>query len=278
MSAERELVELGLSEKEAKVYVALLELGKASAQAIARRASIVRPTAYVILESLARKGLASKATGSDAKKMLFQAEPPERLGQYLEQQQREAEDRQRHLLDLLPGLRSLHLSGEGRPRVRLFEGREGLMSLQREFVEVCREPIVGMAPEDEMYGLFPPDEYHRDIRGVRVSAGIPSRHIAISSRSAESAVEEDTELLRESRYLTPAELPIKSSFAVHGPLLSIVSFRGKIIGVLVEHPDIAESFRAIFDYVWAAAGTSRLPGPLAVPLDKYSVSSTLSRR
>lgn len=256
MSAERELVELGLSEKEAKVYVTLLELGKASAQAIARRATMVRPTTYVILDSLARKGLASKATGPDAKKMLFQAEAPERLGQYLEQQQRDAADRQRHLLDLLPSLRSLHLSGEGRPRVRLFEGKEGLRKLQQEFIAASTGEVVGMISDDAMYELFPreSEEYEQNIRSVRVQAGIRSRHIYTSSRGLLYTKDQDRAALRESRLVPAAMLPLNASFAVHGPLLSVISFRNKIIGVLIEHPDIAASFKAVFECVWALAG------------------------
>ncbi len=63
MSLDRELSALGLSQKEATVYVALLELGTASVQAIARRADLVRPTTYVILEALTKKGLVQPKRG-----------------------------------------------------------------------------------------------------------------------------------------------------------------------------------------------------------------------
>lgn len=256
MSTERELVELGLSEKEAKVYVALLVLGKASAQAIARRASIVRPTTYVILESLTRKGLAGKATGPDAKKMLFRAEAPERLGQYLEQQQRDVADRRRHLVDLLPNLRSLHFSSEGRPRVRLFEGKEGLENLQREFIAASPDEVIGILSDDVMAEQFPREsgEYEQNIRSIRLGSGISSRHIYTSSRGPLHTKEQDRALLRESRFMPTDVLPVNASFAVHGALLSVTSFRNKIIGVLIEHPDIAASFRAVFECLWALAG------------------------
>lgn len=264
MALDRELIDLGLSPKEAKVYLSLLELGRASAQAIADRAGLVRPTTYVILEALARKGLASKVSGPEAKKLMFAAEAPERLQHFLERQQFEIEQRRRSLEQLLPSLRSRQLAGEERPRVRMFEGKEGLKALQQEFVSISTEPMVGMLPVDELQKLFPLDshEYERDIRSVRVKAGVWSRHLYTSARGPLYTAVEDAAALRESRYVPSEKLPIKSSFTVHGPLLSAVTFRNKIIGVLVEHRDITESFQAIFDRLWEYAAqfqTSRPP-------------------
>jgi sugar-specific transcriptional regulator TrmB len=51
------LQELGLNEKEAMVYLALLSLGEASVSEVAQEAKIKRPTAYLILSSLEEKGL-----------------------------------------------------------------------------------------------------------------------------------------------------------------------------------------------------------------------------
>lgn len=253
MALERDLLAVGLAPKEATVYVAVLELGAASVQAIAQRAGIVRPTTYVILERLAKKGLVSKVTGPDAKKMLFSAEDPSRLERYVEQQEREVEQRRKQLVELIPELRSAYASGEEKPRVRLFEGKEGLRVLQEEFVKAGKGPIVGMAPEDELHNLFPEEDYNQAIRSLRVKAGIHSRHIYTSSRGRPCGPVVDTALLRESRYLSPERLPIKASFAVNGPLLSVVSFRNKIIGVLIEHEDIAASFRALFERIWEIA-------------------------
>lgn len=257
----RELIALGLTPKEAAVYLSLLELGTASVQAIARRANLVRPTTYVILERLARKGLASQATGADAKKMLFTAEDPGHLEQYVAEQVRQLEHRREQLAALIPELKSIYASGEEKPRVRLFEGKEGLRTLQQEFVEASRDSILGMAPEDLLHTLFPEEEYNEAIRNVRLQAGIQSRHIYTSSQGVRYSDAEDAHLLRESRFISPEQLPLKASVAVHGPLLSLVSFRSKIMGVLVEHEDFADSFRAVFEVMWHLAEATPVQAP-----------------
>lgn len=254
MTLERDLISIGLAPKEATVYLALLELGTASVQAIARRAGIVRPTTYVILERLARKSLVVKATGEDAKKMLFTAEDPSRLEQYLEQQEREVNRRRRQLTELVPELKSAYASGEEKPRVRLFEGKDGLRHLQQAFIRGGAGPICGTSPLDGVHVLLPDPEYQQDIVNVRVKAAIPTRLI-YTTTGPHITAEEDRALLRESRYVPPDKFPALAAFAAHGPLFSAVSFRGRILGTLIEHVEIADSFRGLFELAWEAAAT-----------------------
>jgi predicted DNA-binding transcriptional regulator len=69
MNLEETLEKLGLNEKEAKVYLALLELGQDTVQNIAQRASITRPTTYNILDALVKKGLTTQVD-QDSEKLL----------------------------------------------------------------------------------------------------------------------------------------------------------------------------------------------------------------
>lgn len=264
MSLSEQLHRLGLAPKEAAVYLSLLELGTASVQAIARRADVVRPTVYVILEHLVKKGLVSKATGPDAKKMLFRVEDPDRLERYVDQQLEELQHRRKDLLHIIPDLRSAFAVGEDRPRVRLFEGKDGLKQLQSEFVAAGSGPIIGMTSPDDLFALFPEPEFHEEIRAIRLRAGVVSRNIYVSARTRFSP-EEDRKFLRESRYLSTAQLPIHGSYYVNGTVLSLVSHRSKIIGTLIEHQDIADSFRAVFEVLWAVAAPS--PAWAAAPAE-----------
>ena len=56
---ERELMEIGLNEKEVKVYLASLELGQSAVQAIANKSGVNRATTYFVIEGLTTKGLIS---------------------------------------------------------------------------------------------------------------------------------------------------------------------------------------------------------------------------
>jgi sugar-specific transcriptional regulator TrmB len=69
------LKSIGLEDKEAKIYLALLKFGQANVGDIADEAGIKRPTAYVVLDELRKKGLVLKIP--HAKKTIFAAKTPD---------------------------------------------------------------------------------------------------------------------------------------------------------------------------------------------------------
>jgi len=73
------LERFGLSDKESALYMALLELGQADVAAIATKAGVKRPTAYVLLDSLKDKGFVSLQDGSGRQ---YLAEDPRKLLAY----------------------------------------------------------------------------------------------------------------------------------------------------------------------------------------------------
>ena len=115
-----ELIEVlnktGLHEKEAKVYLALLELGTADVSDIAAKAGVKRPTSYLVLDELKKKGLVSQVP---AKVNLFTAESPEKL-------QAEMYKKQELYKRFLPNMLALYNLRKEKPQVQLFEGIEGV--------------------------------------------------------------------------------------------------------------------------------------------------------
>lgn len=109
------LEEVGLAEKEASVYLALLSLQTATAYEVAQHCDVKKPTVYVILEELRKKGLVLKTP--HAKKTLFAAVDPL---EYVQEQER----RVKATYAALPKLRAL---GQGSPSgVYVFNGLDGI--------------------------------------------------------------------------------------------------------------------------------------------------------
>ena len=82
---ENDLQKIGLTEKEAKVYLAALELGQSTVQQISQKAKVNRATTYVILESLMDKSVIK--TLEQGKKRFFVAEGPYALKNVIRKQQ-----------------------------------------------------------------------------------------------------------------------------------------------------------------------------------------------
>ena len=81
---------LGLTEKESKIYLTSVRIGPASMQVLARKAGVDRGTAYHVAQTLTEKGLFGAVEGG--KKPLFRAASPRRLYEYVEQKKIEADN------------------------------------------------------------------------------------------------------------------------------------------------------------------------------------------
>lgn len=101
-----QLVNLGFSDKEASVYLALLELGPSTTTEISRRAKINRTTGYDILESLASDGLINIL--GETKIQKFVAENPDKVIVFLENKIKKGEERLKQAYNLLPELFSIY--------------------------------------------------------------------------------------------------------------------------------------------------------------------------
>src|SRR3989338_10061299 len=96
------LQSFGFSEKEADVYVALLELGKGTVTKISLQAGINRTTGYDILGSLVNKKLVS-VSGKEPKQE-YAAEPPRAVTEYLKRQIAQTEERIKRAEGIIPEL------------------------------------------------------------------------------------------------------------------------------------------------------------------------------
>ncbi|MCL5407433.1 MAG: helix-turn-helix domain-containing protein, partial [Patescibacteria group bacterium] len=123
------LEKLGLSEKEAKVYLATLELAQDTVQNIAKKAGVNRPTTYFILKKLMQLGLIS--TLEKGKKTLFIAENPKELENLLDERVRDIERGRKELKDNMNQLLAIYNIKQGKPIVKYFEGLDGLEAMDR---------------------------------------------------------------------------------------------------------------------------------------------------
>lgn len=93
------LTSLGLTDKEAKMYIALYKLGKATAYQIAKEAGVKRPTVYALMDELRKKGLAL-VVPHEKNQVFIAKNPHEFISEYQMQFNKNAHD----ILGSLPTL------------------------------------------------------------------------------------------------------------------------------------------------------------------------------
>src|SRR3989338_3159988 len=132
---EEELQKLGLTEHEAKVYLTALSLGPSSVAQISEQANMKRPTVYLVLENLIKRGLVLESFAG--KKRLFEAEKPQKLEKLTKRMRRQVVDAEILLESILPGLIKLPKQYSEEPKVNFYSGLEGLKNIALE-ISACR--------------------------------------------------------------------------------------------------------------------------------------------
>ena len=114
------LAAAGLTDAEAKVYLALLQSGNSPAGAIVKKAGLHRATTYQVLQRLIEKGLVSSLISG--KKRHFSAAEPRRLLDDISQR-REA------LHQAIPWLEGIMAEGKEKQEVQVYSGVKGMRTV-----------------------------------------------------------------------------------------------------------------------------------------------------
>ena len=246
----KELQDIGLSEKEAKVYAAALELGPATADQLAKQSKIVRSTTYVQLESLMKKGLMS--TYEQGKKTFFAPESPELLKRFLSKQKEDIGTKERELKDFLPELlRSFESAGE-RPVVRFFPGKEGIKLAREELLTTKDKKIDAIFSYEHLLKIYTKEELDA-YSEKRKALGIHSRAIYINKEFFAVA---DLDQLTERRFMPPEKMRLNIHIHVCDTRTTIFPLEGTLFALIIESKQIAEGVKSIFNFLWASSETS----------------------
>lgn len=240
---DKDLQAVGLQEKEAKVYLAALELGKGTAQQIAQKADLKRPTTYVIVEELMQQGLISSYY--EGKKQYFVAENPERLTDMLRNQKQEVEKREEQLQSILPQLQSINNRQTDKPVVKYYEGKAGILAMVNEHAKASfGKSAYAVYSRDAIDKVISPKEME-GITKDRLTNKVQVKALYTYS-GGELPELPDTDRIR----LDENDLPVSCDIAVYEDKVRIASFKNRLMGVVIEDREIAKSFQAVLELAW----------------------------
>lgn len=242
---EKYLQDIGLNDKEAVVYLALLSVEHASVLDLANKTKIKRPTVYVVLELLAKKGLVSETT--IGKKTHYHAEPPERLETFVERRKIALEESQKTLKDIIPQIKSISRDSGERPVVKYFEGRDGIISSSEELLQDKKEAggeMYMIYPKDDLEELFSESERSK-LREIRISKNIKSKVLYTSFKSDKpSDTTGDRIKIDQNRY------PINCDVSIYGDKVRISILGKKLSSIFIRSKDLAVTLRSLIDLVF----------------------------
>ncbi|MFH2062717.1 MAG: helix-turn-helix domain-containing protein [bacterium] len=244
VSLVKDLIDFGLSDKAARVYLASLQLGPSTAQQIANKAEEKRSTTYVMIESLMEQGLVSSFT--KGKKRFFTAEDPEQLLSILEKKKRDLEERAKSVTTKIKDFRALQSFSSNPPNVSYYEGVEGVRALRNDVLRTDVKTIREIVPIDEVTKFWNDDDEKDNTRSL---IGKKFKIKTIYTASAGKIFPKD-DGKSESKFIDKQSFDIKSEIIIYGRKVTFLSFLGRPAGFLVEDQSVADTFVAIFDKLW----------------------------
>lgn len=239
------LQELGLSDKERRVYLALLRRGPSSVRQLAESSEVNRGSTYDILKSLQEQGIVSYFDKN--KKTLFVAESPETLKELLENKKRHVQTLEQQLTDVLPQLSSIAArSASAKPVARYYHGSKAIRSI---LLEVLQD--VGALEEKEYYVYSSSAIAHHlydaipDFTKRRVKANISVRVIAFGS------VSNGHDKLAIRKTLNK-EQSAPTYTIIFGRKTAFISLdeKDQPHGVILEDLNLANTQRMLFESTW----------------------------
>lgn len=238
---ENELIASGLSEKQAKIYIACVELGSTSVPEIARRAGIKRTTAYGVLDELVSMGLVNQSFKK--KKKLFVAQEPQQIISLLK-------DRQRKIEEILPELSSLYANHSIRPKIIFFEGRDGLRKIYDDMLG-CHSKEVRQIVRAKDHALVVGEEFVKKYISERVARGITAYVLHPKSGDVYTSDRgrENVKLKRFVRYLPPSAF-YAAMIMIYDHKVAMVSTKKENFGFIIESREFANTLTAYFDLMW----------------------------
>lgn len=240
-----ELLKIGFSPKEAKLYLTLLARGGATAAELTAASSLKRPTVYKLLENLQSRGLVAQSFSGSRR--YFTPEPPEQLMKNVETQKRNIEQ-------LMPDLTDLFMANSQHPRVRYYDGIAGIRKIHEVFLTLPPGAnyyyFGSMRSSVDALGEDFIAEYTRQrVRKGIWSNGIYPREEAMSNPDLTSSPEN----LRRLRYFDLKGMNNLGQLTMFDHKIAIFSGRRDLFGMILESEDCYSIMKMVFDAMWLMA-------------------------
>lgn len=246
---EKFLQTMGLSDKEAQVYLSMLSIGTNPASVIARHSGLSRTTVYSLLETLVKKQFVTQFEKKNV--AYFSPERPEKMITLLDKDLRQLNSQRKECKNLMPEFRALIGEHGNMPKVRYFEGVEGIKAIYEDHLHSGQEKLAySSAPSIADPRLR---EWIDGYIKKRIEAKISVRAIFQDTEAGQARAKEDAKKLTQSRLVPKDLFPFKSEISLYGSKMAMMSFGEHYHGVIIESADIVDTQRSIFELAWRGA-------------------------
>lgn len=261
---EQTLTQTGLTAEQSLVYEMLLKLGPNPARKIAQNTPYKRTLVYKILEDLGKLGLVTRKD-EVGKVSVFEPAHPLKLKDLAEKKEQQAKAAQTALEGILGQLTSDFNLISGRPGVRYFEGIEGAKKVLADSLNATSE-ILSYIDNEAVDRYYP--KVNEEYVSMRKQRKIKKRMIMVDSEYTKKHEKPDDPAMTDIRVIA-SPTPFATVMQIYDNKVSYISISAdanKLMAAIIEHPNIAQMHKTLFESLWAVAKPLFSALPAAKPL------------
>lgn len=248
------LKQVGLEENEAKIYLALLELGETTVIPLSKEASLARTTCYSVIDRMANKGLLSKVTRG--KHVYLSAASPEKLHEIAILNEEEAREQRKTIAKVIPQLVGLSEKAPGKPKIQYFSGRQGVRAIFEDLLTSGEVKSYYLGSVQKCVGIVG-ESFIKDWIKRRVKAGIFSYGVRIETEEEfTTTFKSSRKKMRQIKFAPQgADFPVYT--VIYGNKVAFITSKKEGFGLILESKDFTTTFKSLFDITWQASRNYR---------------------
>ncbi len=230
---------LDLNEKEATLYLKGLEMGEFTISSIAQATNIKRPTCYLVIEELLKKGLITLIPRG--RKNLYRIAPPEVLLETIHKKASLAQT-------ILPFLQNIQVKKNSTPTIHFYRGHRGIETIYNDVLK--SKPgttLYSITPVNQLLNVVGSDFFYDWVK-KRAARKIQSKTILpVKDKSTKGFF--DPEALREVRFL-PEPFVMNTTMGIYGNKVAFFSSTKDNFSFIVTSEEFAETMKDMFNFLW----------------------------
>ena len=234
------LKEIGLSITEAKVYLALLELGSALAGEITKKSEVNRTNVYDALERLIEKGLVTYVISANRK--VFEAVHPSRLREILK-------EKENNLKKEMGLLESLYSDNKEKEEAIIYKGKKGLKSVFEDILNESKT-IYGYGAEGKFVQMFGP--YAENWQKRRINKKI-KMNIIWTEKVRSRKIQNVNKLELVNKRFIPNTYDFPSTIAIYGNKTVTIVWSEQPFAFMIKSQEVVKSNINFFKMLWKIA-------------------------
>ncbi|MFA4814511.1 MAG: helix-turn-helix domain-containing protein [Candidatus Gracilibacteria bacterium] len=242
------LLDIGFSEKEAKIYLVVLELNEALPGVISRISKVKRSSTYLILQGLQEKGLLSNIKKNGH--LYFRAVDPSNFVNLELEKNEIIKDSLKDLKGSLPELLSLYQDYANIPQMSVFRGKAGLIQIMEDTLTAKGELLCWSNADLAVNTLL--RDYHPSYLAKKIKRGVWNKCLFLDDETGLKFKKRSKQELREVHLIPKEYFYFENEINVYDDKVSIISHKDNL-GVIIQNEAIANTQRAIFNFAFAYA-------------------------